>query len=101
MEYIFLSYETGKKQGNKKRVVLMQGEEVPVLVHYPKVWEHPSGAPGTLRRRTHPSRNLPYNKIWAAKLLARYFCVNGEHHKSRNITSLQRGGSLIHLLSCC
>jgi hypothetical protein len=37
MEYVFLSYETGKKQGNKKRVVLRKGEEVPVLVHSSKV----------------------------------------------------------------
>jgi hypothetical protein len=41
MKYIFLSYKTGKKQANKKRVVFTQREEVPVLVHSPKVWEHP------------------------------------------------------------
>jgi len=34
---IFPFYETGKKWGNKKRVVSVRG----VLVHFPEVWEHP------------------------------------------------------------
>jgi len=56
----------------------------------------------TLGRRMHSSRNLPYNKIWAVKHSARFFfSANGEHHKSRNIASLQRGGSLTHLLNSC
>jgi hypothetical protein len=47
MEYVFLSYETGKKQGNKKRVVLCKGEEVPVLVHSSKGLGTPWGGEHT------------------------------------------------------